>query len=456
MKQPNSNSHATSVSIGRLHEGQVKAYRALLGHRFMALRCGRRFGKTDLAKAWIRQGLVQGEACAWFAPQHMQASEVFSDLSRTLAPLLAARSRGAGAIALQTGGRLDFWSLENPMAGRSRGYHRAVIDEAAFAKNTSNVAAGSMMEIWERSIKPTLYDHAGRALVCSNSAGKNPDNFFYRICTEPQHGFHEYHATTLDNPLLPKRLRHESGVAWQSRRERYQADLKQDNDPLVYAQEYLAEFVDWSGVAFFSREKLLVEGQPVPYPGRCDSVFAVIDTASKTGTEHDATAVTYFAYDRHTVGAPLLVLDWDIVQIEGALLESWLPEVFNHLGAVAARCGARRGSLGAFIEDKNSGTILLQQARRRGMPALAIESKLTAMGKDERAISVSGYVHREQVKYTEHAFNKTATYKRRSLNHLLDQVESFRIGDKNSDREDDLLDTFCYGISLALGDTDGF
>jgi hypothetical protein len=39
---------------------------------------------------------------------------------------------------------------------------------------------------------------------------------------------------------------------------------------------------------------------------------------------------------------------------------------------------------------------------------------------------------------------------------LLDQVESFRIGDKKSEREDDLLDTFCYGIVLALGDNEGF
>ncbi len=90
------------------------------------------------------------------------------------------------------------------------------------------------------------------------------------------------------------------------------------------------------------------------------------------------------------------------------------------------------------------------------MAAMPIESKLTALGKDERAISVSGYVHREQIKYTDQAFNKTVTYKRRSLNHLLDQVESFRIGDKNSEREDDLLDTFCYGIALALGNSDGF
>jgi hypothetical protein len=64
---------------------------------------------------------------------------------------------------------------------------------------------------------------------------------------------------------------------------------------------------------------------------------------------------------------------------------------------------ARHGSLGAFIEDKNSGTILLQQVLRRGTPAQAIDSKLTAVGKDERAISVSGHVFRGEVKYTEHA-----------------------------------------------------
>ncbi len=85
-----------------------------------------------------------------------------------------------------------------------------------------------------------------------------------------------------------------------------------------------------------------------------------------------------------------------------------------------------------------------------------IESKLTALGKDERAISVSGYVHRGLIKYADRAFNKTVIYKQHSRNHLLDQVENFRIGDRGSDREDDLLDTFCYGIALALGNSEGF
>jgi hypothetical protein len=151
-----------------------------------------------------------------------------------------------------------------------------------------------------------------------------------------------------------------------------------------------------------------------------------------------------------------LILDWDIVQIEGATLESWLPQVFTRLEELARICRARMGALGAWIEDKNSGTILLQQSIRRQMAARPIESKLTSMGKDERALSVSGYVHRGNVKYTDHAFSKTSIYKRKSRNHLVEQVESFRIGDKDGEREDDLLDTFCYGIAIALGNSEGF
>jgi hypothetical protein len=30
------------------------------------------------------------------------------------------------------------------------------------------------------------------------------------------------------------------------------------------------------------------------------------------------------------------------------------------------------------------------------------------------------------------------------------------MGDKDSKREDDLLDTFCYGIALTLGNSKGF
>ena len=101
--------------------------------------------------------------------------------------------------------------------------------------------------------------------------------------------------------------------------------------------------------------------------------------------------------------------------------------------------------------------ILLQQARLRNLPAHPIESKLTSVGKDERAISVSGYVYRENVKFCEHAYNKVVEFKKMIRNHLLSQVVGFRIGDPDAARRaDDLLDTFTYGIALALGDGGGF
>lgn len=376
----------TQRSIGRMHAGQIAAFQALRGHRLKALRCGRRFGKTDFGKIWIADGLARGLECAWFAPQHNTWSEVHAAITDTFRPVVLQASKSAGVIKLKTGGRFDFWTLGNTIAGRGRRYHRIVIDEAAFTKAGDNMSDGSMMGLWEKAIKPTLLDFNGEALVCSNTNGKDPENFFYNICTDPRYGFTEYHATTLDNPLLPKRGSNESDEGWAERRSEVLAALKRDNDPLVYAQEYLAEFVDWSGVAFFSREKLLRDGQPMTYPRYCDTVFAVIDTASKTGTENDGTAVTYFAHtDRPDI--PLLILDWDIVQIEGALLETWLPQVFRRLEELATVCRARFGSGGAYIEDRNSGTILLQQALRRGLRANAVASKLTALGKDERLLT---------------------------------------------------------------------
>jgi hypothetical protein len=86
-----------------LHVGQMRAYRALAGHRFMALRCGRRFGKTALAKSWAAQGLLQGEEVGWFAPEHKHMAEVYAGLKVTLASLLVASAKTPPALQLSTG-----------------------------------------------------------------------------------------------------------------------------------------------------------------------------------------------------------------------------------------------------------------------------------------------------------------------------------------------------------------
>src|ERR1700760_2597372 len=103
----------TRISLGPLHRGQAAAYWALKPHRFKALRCGRRFGKTDFGKTWITQGLTQGAECAWFAPQHKTWSEVYPEIANIVRPILDTSSKGAAVMRMKTGGRLDFWTLEN-------------------------------------------------------------------------------------------------------------------------------------------------------------------------------------------------------------------------------------------------------------------------------------------------------------------------------------------------------
>jgi hypothetical protein len=208
------------------------------------------------------------------------------------------------------------------------------------------------------------------------------------------------------------------------------------------------------GSSFFDVKNVLADdGSPFKFNEQCDAVFAVIDSAVKTGRGHDGTAITYWAMKKHSP-SPLTLLDWDIIQIEGSLLESWMPVVFQNLEQLSRKYRAVYGSLGAYVEDKVSGTILIQQSKRRGWPVQEINSKLTAMGKDERAISVSGYVHRKMIKISEEAYNKTCVYKGESANHFLKQVFGFRIGVK--DQQDDLLDSFCYSIAIALGNDEGF
>lgn len=207
--------------------------------------------------------------------------------------------------------------------------------------------------------------------------------------------------------------------------------------------------------SFFLESSLMVEGRPVEMPQRIDAVFAIIDTAIKTGKGHDGTGVVYAALCRTGIAHPLTILDWDYVQIEGGSLEHWLPSVFDRLEALAAECLARRGSAGAFIEDKGSGMVLLQQAASRGWPAQAIDSKLSSMGKTERAMNASPHVSAGDVKITRHAYEKVVTFKGSTKNHLLSQVLGFSMDSKDG-AADDLTDCFDYAVAIALGNTDGF
>lgn len=428
--------------LPEFHPGQLRAFDIWRQNKYVVGRCGRRWGKTDFAKTIVADYLAKGRNVGWFAPSYKIMSEAYNQLVHLLAPLILSRSKTDGVIRTTTGGRCDFWSLENERAGRSRRYHMVVCDEVAFAK-------ANMKDIWLQAIEPTLLDFAklpygGRCLMISNTNGIAEDNFFHIICKtqKDKYKFAEFHAPTSDNPYMP---------------EERLAELESTKHPLVWQQEYLANFVDFSADPFFEEEKFLLDGEPVEYPTTCKAVFAVVDTAVKTGKEHDGTAVSFYAVMHdYFEGYALVILDWDIRQIQAALLEKWIPSVFERLEFFAKTCGAIHGSIGTYIEDASSGGILLQQCTIRQWPVSPLPEGLTAAGKDERAFNVVSPVYCGKVKFSRPAYEKTATYKETTQNHMRTQILGFRLGDKLAARRaDDLLDTFTYAVAIALGDSEG-
>jgi hypothetical protein len=426
------------IKYTKFHEGQQRI--ADNRKKRTVLRCGRRFGKTvmleNLAAAWSG---FDKKRVGWFCPTYKLLIPTYNRILRMVRPLVVSASKIDGLIELETGGCIEFWTLNDEDAGRSRSYDEIIIDEASLAKNLRNT--------WEQSIAPTLLDRNGNCTMAGTPKGIDDEDFFYLACTnkEKTNGWPEvwteFHAPTMANPTLSQ-----TAIA----------ALKENNHPLVYDQEYLAKFVNWSGVAFFSAESLTVNGLGVAYPMNCDCVYAVVDSALKDGSENDGTAVTYYALSQH-FGHPLTILDWDIAQISSDLLVNWLPNVFKRCEQLAAMCKARRGSIGAFIEDKASGITLNQHSARMGWPAQPIDGDITSIGKDGRAVNASGPVYRGEVKISAYAYDKVTEYKGQTRNHLIHQVCGYRLGDKDAaKRADDLADTFTYGVIIGLNGPEGF
>ena len=363
----------------------------------------------------------------------------------------------AGVGGSLTGRRLDCAIIDDPFKDRAAAESRVIRDavwdwyqNVVYTRRVPGYRIMLIMTRWH------LDDLAGRLLDAEANGGDK-----WEILRLPAI------ADSLQDPLG----RAIGEPLWPERESRAELDrIKANIGEYAFGALYQQDPQPPSG-SFFNEASFLIQGAPAPMPTRCDTVFAVIDTAVKTGKGNDGTAVLYCGYDafRHRVASqsqtlpadrevgeiPLFLLDWDYIQIEGASLETWLPGVFQTLEMYSRSCGARRGSIGAYIEDKASGMVLLQHAERNGWPAQPIESKLTSMGKVERGINASPYVQSGLVKVVGLAYDKVVTYKGRSANHLLMQLLGFRVDSKDG-AADDLFDTAMYAIMLALGETNGF
>jgi len=190
--------------------------------------CGRRWGKNVLGHDVAIPPLLDGYPVGWFSPTYKILVEDWDFFNTKLADIITRSNATERRIELLTGGVLEMWPVNDEDVGRSRAYKRVIIDEAAKIPRLKGA--------WENAIRPTLTDYAGDAWFMSTPKGRN---YFWELWTRGQDDqsktWKSWQFPTATNPYIAK-----------SEIEEARHDTPED----IFKQEYLAEFIEGSGVVF--------------------------------------------------------------------------------------------------------------------------------------------------------------------------------------------------------------
>jgi len=172
--------------------------------------------------------LLKGQKYGYFAATYKLQIEVWQELKSRIPASVANFKKVENRVEFGNGGLIEFWTLTDPDAGRSRKYHRVGIDEGGLVKD--------LEAKWHEAIRPTLADYRGQADFAGTPKGRN---FFHTGFAMGQDPLNEewmsWQMPTSSNPWIDK--------------EEIEA-AKQGMPERAFRQEFLAEFLEEAGGVF--------------------------------------------------------------------------------------------------------------------------------------------------------------------------------------------------------------
>lgn len=218
------------IEVPKWHEGQSRIMEN--SKRFNVIACGRRFGKTEMAKRLLLytndngklNGALNGYPVAYFAPTYKMLMEVWRGVNISYYKLIEKVSESEKRVELVGGGSIEFWSFDSYESVRGRKYKRVVCDESAILKSDK------LKNAWEQAIRALLTDYKGDAWFLSTPKGKK--HYFHELAQnhkkDPKN-WAFFQMPTSVNPYIDKDEIEDARLML---------------PPVVFAQEYEALFTD--------------------------------------------------------------------------------------------------------------------------------------------------------------------------------------------------------------------
>ena len=316
--------------------------------RFKVLICGRRWGKSTVARVMAvaghgpngeRRGCLDGGQVWWVMPTFPSARETFDYFEFALRDVWVKKNATERFFMLPGGGSLWVKSSDDPESLRGSGLDGAVVDEIK----------DHVIGTWLDSLRPALSDKQGWLLACGTPGYPHETDLshylFARAGGRPDWG--RWQEPSHRNPLItPGEL----------------ASLRDELGPTRFAREIEAQFVSLAGGQFKREAAQRYTALDVE---RVEHVFATADLAVSTKTWADFTVAVQWG---RLLDGRLLVLDVFRERVDGA-------HVVAKLASLVAKWGAKK----LVLDAGGPLSALNSQARAAGLPVV----ELPIGGKDK-------------------------------------------------------------------------
>ena len=207
--------------------------------RFRSVVAGRRFGKSYLAAAELLRAAVSGKNknCFYCAPTYGMSKEIEWQILLDMIPdsYIDKTNETSLTIRLINGSSIALKGAEKPNNLRGRALNFIVLDEFADMRP----------EAWFEVLRPSLSDRHSeddptRALFIGTPKGRNHFYDLWAKGVDGADGWESFQYTTVQGGnVLPSEV------------EQAKADL----DERTFAQEYLSEFVTYSGLIYWAFDR---------------------------------------------------------------------------------------------------------------------------------------------------------------------------------------------------------